>query len=462
MKNYLKLVEKVIYNGSVSDNRTADKTLRTFGERLEFDLSQGFPAVTTRKLITKGAFNELVWMLSGSVCVSELRELGTKFWDSWELEDGTIGSGGYGSQFSRMEFIAKVKPLIYEKPTYIKEGTASIFQYGYYGNADSTWEHWDLLVGTWRNLLTRLFYSKCPRYKDYGGAGVHIDPRWLNFENFYNDVQELPGWALKLEFPKEYSLDKDILYASNRYSKHTCMWSSEEEQQLNTSRNRLFKASDPHGNDKFFGSVGQFCKKYGLGTWTVNKLLKGGDTITRVNGWGDFEYLNMEDDGKVLRYRIVNQFKELQAMLKHTPNSRRLIISLYNRQAVDYTSLPPCHGNSIQFFVDKGRLDCQMTQRSGDLALGIPTNIMFYAALTQLLAMKTGLRVGKLIITIGDAHIYAQHIEGLTAQVKREPLPLCKLVINPAVLSPNHELAPDDFQLEGYQHHDAIPYRVSI
>jgi len=155
-----------------------------------------------------------------------------------------------------------------------------------------------------------------------------------------------------------------------------------------------------------------------------------------------------------------DQLLELIAGLKEDPYSRRHIITAWNPGEIDLMALPPCH-MMAQFYVNNGKLSCQMYQRSADMFLGVPFNIASYALFTHMLAQVCNLEVGDLIITIGDAHIYNNHVEQVKEQLKRKPLPLPTLQLNPDVgVITNFEMS--DIELVGYESHDAIKAPMAV
>ncbi len=176
-----------------------------------------------------------------------------------------------------------------------------------------------------------------------------------------------------------------------------------------------------------------------------------------------------EKDGKgEWQVREVDQIKYVIDEIKRKPYSRRLVVSAWEPGNATKSKLPPCH-YSFVFNVSDGKLNCHLTQRSGDIALGIPFNLAAYSMLTQILAQEVELEVGQFAHTIIDAHIYVgdknsetekyDHLEGLKQQLEREPLPLPKLII---AKKPIDELQFDDFQIVGYQHHDKIKFEVAV
>ena len=264
MKQYLDLLNHVITTGVEKSDRTGSGTISVFGYQSSFDLSQGFPILTTKKLHLKSIIHELLWFLTGDTNIRYLKENGVRIWDEWADENGNLGPV-YGSQ--------------------------------------------------WRSWPTP--------------DGKHID-----------------------------------------------------------------------------------------------------------------------------------QISELVKSLKDNPDSRRHVVSAWNVGQIDQMKLPPCH-LLIQFYVANGKLSCQLYQRSADIFLGVPFNIASYALLTMMLAQDCDLEVGEFIHTLGDAHIYLNHLEQVKLQLTREPLPLPQMKINPEVKS-IFDFKYDDFELIGYQSHPHIPGKVSV
>lgn len=156
----------------------------------------------------------------------------------------------------------------------------------------------------------------------------------------------------------------------------------------------------------------------------------------------------------------LNQLKNVIDEIKRNPDSRRLIVSAWNPEDVDAMALPPCHV-LFQFYVQNGKLSCQLYQRSGDVFLGVPFNIASYALLTHLIAHECQLEVGDFVHTLGDAHIYLNHIEQMQEQLKRTPYPFPTLKLNPAKAS-IFAFTMEDIQLENYQSHPTIKGEVAV
>jgi len=264
MKQYLDLLNYVINNGVEKSDRTGTGTISIFGHQSRYDLSQGFPVLTTKKLHLKSIIHELLWFLTGDTNIRYLQENGVRIWNEWADENGELG------------------PV-----------------YGY----------------QWRSWPTP--------------DGRHIDQ------------------------------------------------------------------------------------------------------ITQV----------------------VNS-------IKNNPDSRRHIVSAWNVGEIDKMKLPPCH-LLIQFYVANGKLSCQLYQRSADIFLGVPFNIASYALLTLMMAQVCSLKPGDFIHTLGDAHIYLNHMNQVKMQLTREPFPLPQMKINPEVKS-IFDFKFEDFELTDYQSHPHIPGKVAV
>lgn len=183
--------------------------------------------------------------------------------------------------------------------------------------------------------------------------------------------------------------------------------------------------------------------------------------------WRHFPSAEKDENGN-WQIREVDQIQYVIDEIKKNPYSRRLVVSAWEPGNATKSKLPPCH-YSFVFNVADGKLNCHLTQRSGDIALGIPFNLAAYSILTQIIAQETNLELGHFAHTIVDAHIYIgdkgtenekyDHLEGLKEQLKREPLPLPQLKI---AKKPINELTFEDFELLNYQHHPKIKFEVAV
>jgi thymidylate synthase len=264
MRQYLELMERVLADGVEKHDRTGTGTLSVFGHQMRFDLAQGFPLVTTKKLHLKSIIHELLWFLAGDTNVKYLRDHGVTIWDAWADAQGDLG------------------------PVYGRQ-----------------WRSWPARDG---------------------------------------------------------------------------------------------------------------------GT--------------------------------------VDQIANVVEAIRRNPDSRRLIVTAWNPADVDRMALPPCHC-LFQFYVAKGRLSCQLYQRSADIFLGVPFNIASYALLTMMVAQVTGLAPGEFIHTLGDAHLYRDHLEQANLQLSRSPRTLPTLRLNPAVTD-LMAFRYEDISIDGYDPHPHIRAKVAV
>lgn len=264
MRQYLDLMRHVIQTGTTKADRTGIGTISVFGYQMRFDLANGFPLLTTKKMHLRSIIHELLWFLRGETNVRYLQENGVTIWDEWADADGELGPI-YGHQ----------------------------------------WRSWDTADGT-----------------------------------------------------------------------------------------------------------------------------------------------------------TIDQIADVVEQIRVKPDSRRLIVSAWNAGEIDKMALPPCHC-LFQFYVADGRLSCQLYQRSADIFLGVPFNIASYALLTQMMAQVAGLQPGEFIHTLGDAHLYLNHMEQARLQLSRDPYPLPTMQLNPAVRS-IFDFAYGDFQLLDYRSHPRIVAPIAV
>lgn len=201
-------------------------------------------------------------------------------------------------------------------------------------------------------------------------------------------------------------------------------------------------------------------------------FLKGDTNIKYLNDhgvtiwdeWADFRGELGPVYGKQWRSwgwpRKIDQISEVIDSIQNNPDSRRLIVSAWNVSDLDLMKLPPCH-LLFQFYVAGGKLSCQLYQRSADIFLGVPFNIASYALLTMMVAQVCGLKPGEFIHTLGDAHLYLNHLDQVREQLKREERPLPVMKLNPKVTG-IFDFKYEDFTLEGYKPHPAIKAPVAV
>ena len=158
--------------------------------------------------------------------------------------------------------------------------------------------------------------------------------------------------------------------------------------------------------------------------------------------------------------RHIDQITQLLDQIKNTPDSRRLIVSAWNVAEIENMALPPCHA-FFQFYVAEGKLSCQLYQRSADIFLGVPFNIASYAILLMMVAQVCGLKVGEFVHTLGDAHLYSNHLEQVDLQLSREPYTLPTMQLNPDIKD-LFAFTFEDFELQGYRCHEHIKAPVAV
>lgn len=174
--------------------------------------------------------------------------------------------------------------------------------------------------------------------------------------------------------------------------------------------------------------------------------------------WRKWEKFTWDETTKTYRKTHIDQIQTAIDTIKRNPDSRRIIVNAWNVADLDRMALPPCHA-FFQFYVVNGRLDCQLYQRSADVALGVPFNISSYALLLAMIAQECNLTPGIFIHTLGDAHIYLNHVEGLKTQLNRTPKMLPQLKI---VKKPVFELTFEDVKLFNYQHDEFIKFPIAV
>ncbi len=461
MEQYKQLVKFVLENGERREDRTGVGTLSVFGVQERYDLRAGFPLLSLKKTSLSNIVKELLWFLRSE---TNIKTLECGIWSAWAKPDGSLGRI-YSAQWRAWTSISfeSTKTLLEDEPTLNEALVAGV---GTNGKHRSDSNLTLLLYPIWNEMLHRCYDQTRNHYKWYGGRGIRVAKRWHDFLNFVADAQNLPGWDLKLTFPTRYSLDKDVKLALY-YGPDVCVWASLKEQKLNTVRFSLVKATHLEYGEFIIADLIQFCIDHDLDYSTVRKCAR--NLRDQHKGW---QFANcVFSDNVIPRVRITDQIDNLITSLKTNPFSRRHIVSAWNVNDLAHMALPPCHTMfqcNVSEIGEVKYLDLHLYQRSGDLLLGIPYNIASYSLLLMLLARETGMVARHFIHTIGDAHIYLNHVDGAKEMLTREPLPLPSVTIAnkplpyPGCPRDGSVLEPEDFQLENYQHHPFIKLEVAV
>lgn len=309
------------------------------------------------------------------------------------------------------------------------------------------------LYSTWRGMINRCYDVNNISYYLYGGKGVYIDNRWLCFEYFVEDVQNMKNWELKKNNWKKYTLEKDF-GAGHIYSKEDCIWSLYNFSKLH--RPIYYKLSNIKTGEivttNNFAEFGRIIGREKLVNSHAKKLIDG-----RLKTLGGWKLLKTEDKS----HKGIDQIKILIEGLKNNPMSRRHIVTSWNPATLNDMALNACHC-LVQFNcrpipelyrsafskrtagedspeahdadgTPKYYLDCQLYQRSADSVLGVPFNIASYALLTEILAKMCNMVAGEYVHTFGDVHIYENHKEAVKEQLTREPTKLPTLELPDSV-----------------------------
>lgn len=451
MQQYHDLLREILEKGVFKEDRTGVGTYSVFGHQIRFNLADGFPLVTTKKIHFKSIIHELLWFLRGDTNVKYLNERGVSIWDSWQDPYGSIGKG-YGHQWRNWTKIELIEP---KKSSFPCEGkldcTPSVLGVAKGSEVDRDPHFYNI----WSEMIHRCYNPEREHYKWYGGSGVKVCDRWLKYDNFISDLPKIEGWYNKCIDLDFFSLDKDY-YGSNTYAPDTCIWLSKDEQRLNTSRTKVVKVIDTQGKSSIVVDLVDFCFRHRLDYSTATKVIRGEREHTQ-----GFYFTEVPVDSNVLvRCRKFDQIRKVIQQIKNDPNSRRIIVSSWNTADIEEMLLPPCH-TLFQFYVANGKLSCQMYQRSADVFLGVPFNIASYALLTHMIAQVCGYEVGDYVHTFGDLHLYKNHINQAITQLSREPFPLPKLELNKQVKSID-DFVYEDIQLVNYNYHPPIKAEVAV
>lgn len=466
-QQYLDAVYLTLESGHEKGDRTGTGTLSRFGHQMRFDLQKGLPAFTTKKLYIKGVIGELIWFLKGGTNIDFLNKNNIKIWDQWR------------KPYSTDRELTSVEPRIKRKVKYSGD---------FKGGPGKSSPLSSKLYSTWSGMMKRCYDENHHQYSRYGEKGVTVCKRWHNLYKFTKDVQKLPHWFYKENNWNEFDLDKDY-YGSNQYGPSTCVWLSSVENNFYTSSVKPVVATSPEGVEEVYLTLSRASKELGISRTSLHRYIQNGlpEKLKGSNkeflGW-EFKYKQF--DGKLIRLELIpegelgpvygsqwrswgvennvefpiDQIKQVIESIKSNPNSRRHIVSAWNVQDIDKMALPPCHV-MFQFYVHDGKLSCQLYQRSADMFLGVPFNVLSYSILVHLIAQVCGLEPGEFVHTIGDMHLYKNHLEQVHLMLSRLPLEPASLWLDPSIKN------IDDFDFEhikvlNYNSHPSIKAPVAV
>lgn len=527
-QQYLALCQDILENGVwVENERTGKKCLTKINHDFVYDASQPPPLLTTKQHFVTSAIAEVIGYWRQYTDAQEFADIGSPSWfsnaasTSWQNNPNCQGKTHLGDtyRFGEQGYFVEVEPAIfpvkevkktvtktkkinyptlpcnedyigkvfescssgkYEVVDYIGKsgdkrinyfqirfldtGTsltiqksqirngnikdynkASVYGIGVLGGDIPKEDRW--LYKTWVHMLERCYVEHSVYYNLYGGNGVFVHDDWLNFKNFRQDVSKLENFYLAKEFPKEFTLDKDF-FKSNMYSKNTCKWASKKEQALNTRNVKTYQVGD-----KYIKGVEFLRKELKMSRATVEKKLRLGE-------------IDLAPDSVNISYCEVNPFKEIYCKLKNGVDDRRLIATAWLPHLQQKACLMPCAYEHIWSLLD-GKLSLTVTQRSGDLPLGVPWNSVSFYFLLKLMAKITGTVPDKVYHKIVNVHIYEDQIEPLKKQLSRKPLDITpSLEINDWVhdlqdVIGNNLHAREFFTLTGYEHLGRIDFPFS-
>ena len=243
MKEYIDLANKILEKGNYRGDRTGTGTVSIFGPQLRFDLTQGFPLLTTKKMFVRGIIEELLWFLNGDTNNNILVDKNVHIWDEWQLNSTDIN---FGENFDKRE-IVYVEPIIKEYQDYYNPNSNLQIELEN-DSVDSK------LRNLWSKMMDRCYNINAHNYIWYGGKNIFVDSRWHKLETFLEDVKKLPNWKYKLDNWNDYNLDKDY-YSSNCYSPETCLWLSKKENGIYGSKNNAIIVISPTGQSDLYLSI---------------------------------------------------------------------------------------------------------------------------------------------------------------------------------------------------------------
>jgi thymidylate synthase len=361
-----------------------------------------------------------------------------------------------------------VRTALVLKGNFVDQSMPSLYGIGILGDYD-THNHSTIdqqLRKHWENMISRCYNPNDISYNLYGDGKVIVCNRWKVLSDFIIDVKKLNNWGKKLSTVDVMVLDKDYYGKNNIYHPSSCCWISHDDNRQ--YRHDAIQIEVQMIDTKlYFPSVNSACKFFGIKVNTIwmSNIRKKYPDVVNIKEYDNPNYV-------IRKLHSVDQLSWLINEIITDPTSRRMYVSYWNSSLLPIENVPkhnspmgrqnlaPCH-LAFQCYVANDKLDLQLYIRSNDLFLGNPFNIAQYAMLVHMLAQVCNLQPGELIVTIGDAHIYSNHVEQCKLQLSREPYHSPKLVLNKRITNIDH-FTYDDFKIVDYTSHPAIKAPVAI
>lgn len=451
MKPYLELVSRVLRQGTQREDRTGTGTISCFGTQTTFDLREGFPATTSKRLAFKAVVGELLGFIKGADNLNDFDPAGAKIWQAnyeapgWSPRvPGDLGRI-YGTRYRKWRkstFREQPKPTLREGLLATVLGVA---------NGKGTYvKRNDKMYRCWNSMIARCYDPTNKDYARYGKRGVYVVNEWLEFAAFLQDIVSLPGY---IEGYDSLQLDKDKRDEASGfcYGPKTCQWLTPKDNAPAFKPTHLYKV-EKNGLEYQFTCIKAFAKIHKLHADSLWRLIKQRRGITQTKGFTFVSEQALADD------RYIDQLQMLINGLKTDPYSRRHLVTMWNPAEDEETVLPPCH-YAFQCYVADRHLDMIVVMRSLDLFLGFAFDIASYAILQTMLAREAGLTPRMLTFQVGDTHIYVNHLNQVHEMLGRTPRKLPKLVMaNKSMF----DLTVEDITLEGYDPHPTIPAPMAV
>lgn len=456
MKNYADLCQKILDKGYTHGNRTGVDATRLFGEQLRFDMAEGFPLMTTKKVPLRWVFEELMWFLRGETNERTLSEKGVDIWKEWAGEDGHLGPI-YGKQMRLLETTKFMPPILISEPAWYCQAISNLEMTDF---SEFRGEE-KAIYDAWSGMLRRcLGDTEVPPDEISEAATKHdwVCERWLTYENFRKDFKKIPGWEGYLAYTYLAEDKRSRMVTCERILSPTqaaTNYYHPDTVQFESARVYSFNKTN----------LGIFLSK--TESWTMFYEEEHALQILDRRERQALKSAFCSSPGdQVAVMTDVDPLADVLAQLQHNPQSRRLVVDMWNPLEGPEMALEPCH-MMFQFDAcEPGKLSLSMYQRSADVFLGVPFNIASYAMLLQLVAHYTGRQADQLVITFGNVHVYGNHVEQVNKQLSREPRALPKVKINRKptgrLLEDILETKWEDLELIGYDPHPKIAAPVAV